>query len=66
MIGQIGFDPGTEWGSGNASTQDNTIRRKCAVTVGDTNGADAFDPVTEWAGFALDTFAGFGDPACAP
>jgi hypothetical protein len=31
VIGQIGFDPGTEWGSGLVSTADNTLRRKTAV-----------------------------------
>jgi cysteine-rich repeat protein len=66
IIGQIGFNPGTEWGSGLASTADNTLRRKCAVTTGDTVGNDAFVPATEWTGFAVDTFAGLGDPACAP
>ncbi len=66
IIGQVGFDPGIEWGTGNTSTADNTLRRKCAVTTGDTNGADAFDPATEWAGFATDTFTGLGDPTCAP
>ena len=28
VIGQIGFDPGAQWGSGLESTQDNTLRRK--------------------------------------
>src|SRR5678815_2741347 len=28
VIGQIGVDPGTEWGSGLTSTADNTLRRK--------------------------------------
>ena len=39
-IGQIGVDPGTEWGSGLTSTADNTLRRKSSVT-GDTNPNDA-------------------------
>ena len=30
VIGQIGFDPGTEWGTGLTSTADNTLRRKAA------------------------------------
>ena len=47
VIGQIGFDPGTEWGTGLASTVDNTIRRKSTSCAGDTNGSDAFDPATE-------------------
>ena len=60
VIGQIGFDPGTEWGTGLTSTADNTIRRKTAVEAGDVNGADAFDPATEWDGYAVDTFDGLG------
>lgn len=27
VIGQIGFDPGSEWGNGDTSTQNNTLRR---------------------------------------
>jgi predicted extracellular nuclease len=60
VIGQIGSDPGTEWGTGLASTADNTLRRKAAVTAGDTIGGDAFDPAAEWDGFATDTFTGLG------
>ena len=41
-IGQIGFDPGSEWGTGLTSTADNTLRRKAAVCAGDTNGGDVF------------------------
>ncbi|MEA3439154.1 MAG: lamin tail domain-containing protein [Chloroflexota bacterium] len=36
-IGQVGFDPGTEWGSGDQSPQNNTLRRKASVCQGDTN-----------------------------
>jgi predicted extracellular nuclease len=64
VIGQIGFDPGTEWGSGNTSTADNTIRRLCTVTTGRTNGMDAFVPATEWSGFATDVFDGLGSRGC--
>ncbi len=59
-IGVIGTDPGTEWGSGLTSTADNTLRRKPGVCAGDTDTADAFDPATEWDGFANDTFGGLG------
>lgn len=59
-IGQIGVDPGTEWGSGLTSTADNTLRRKSSVTTGDTNPSDAFNPSVEWDGFATDTFEGLG------
>jgi predicted extracellular nuclease len=60
VVGQIGFDPGTEWGSGLTSTADNTIRRKSSITDGDTNGSDAFDPSVQWDGFAVNTFDGLG------
>ena len=60
VIGQIGVDPGTEWGTGLVSTADNTITRKNTVCAGDTNGTNAFDPSTEWDGFAIDTFGGLG------
>ncbi|HSJ00439.1 MAG TPA: lamin tail domain-containing protein, partial [Patescibacteria group bacterium] len=59
-VGQSGFDPGTEWGSGLVSTADNTLRRKASVCAGDPNTADAFDPSVEWDGFATDTFDGLG------
>ncbi|WP_375561187.1 Ig-like domain-containing protein [Bernardetia sp. OM2101] len=60
VIGQVGFRPTSEWGTGLVSTQNNTIRRKCSVTTGDINPNDVFDPATEWDGFAEDTFDGFG------
>ncbi len=60
VIGQIGFDPGSEWGSGLTSTADNTLRRKASVQGGDDNGGDAFDPSVQWDGFATDTFDGLG------
>jgi uncharacterized protein len=60
VIGQVGFDPGTEWGTGLTSTADNTLRRKIGIVAGDSNGADAFDPAVEWDGFAQDSFARLG------
>ena len=60
VVGQIGFDPGSEWGSGNTSTADNTLRRKASITMGDPNGSNVFDPSVEWDGFANDTFGGVG------
>ncbi len=55
VIGQIGTDPGTNWGSGLTSTLDHTLLRECTQTVGDLDGSDAFDPSVEWAGYAKDT-----------
>ncbi|MBD1864953.1 MULTISPECIES: ExeM/NucH family extracellular endonuclease [Trichocoleus] len=65
-IGQIGFDPGTEWGTGLTSTADNTLRRDSNVTSGDTNPTDAFDSNGQWDGFATDTFDGLGSYSAAP
>ena len=64
-IGQIGFDPGSEWGTGLTSTADNTLRRKGTISAGDTNGSDAFDPSIEWDGFATNTFDGLGSHTLA-
>ncbi|HEU5144833.1 MAG TPA: ExeM/NucH family extracellular endonuclease, partial [Dermatophilaceae bacterium] len=60
VIGQIGVDPGSEWGIGLTSTADNTLRRNGAVASGDANAADAFDPSVEWDGLATDSFDGLG------
>ena len=59
-LGQQGFDPGTEWGTGLVSTADNTLRRKADVCEGDTTPTDAFDPAVQWDGFATNTFDGLG------
>ena len=64
VIGQIGFDPGTAWGSGELSLVDHTLRRSCSVQAGDTDGAEAFDPATEWSSHALDTFDDLGSRTC--
>ena len=59
-IGQVGTDPGAEWGTGLTSTADNTIRRKATVCEGDTTTGNAFDPATEFDGFATDEAGGLG------
>jgi predicted extracellular nuclease len=65
-IGQVGFDPGAEWGSSLTSTADNTLRRKAAIQAGDTNPSDVFDPTVEWDGFATNTFDGLGSHTAGP
>jgi Ca2+-binding RTX toxin-like protein len=60
VIGQIGVDPGTEWGTGDTSTADNTLRRKPSVEAGDADGANAFDPAVQWTGHPIDAFDGIG------
>jgi predicted extracellular nuclease len=68
VIGEIGFDPGIEWGTGETSTRDNTIRRLPSVCQGDADGTDPFDPSLEWSGFPENTFDGLGvhTSDCAP
>ena len=57
VIGKIGER--LVWGL-DPSTQNQTLRRKCSVTEGDTDGSDSFSPATEWDAFAIDTFDGLG------
>lgn len=59
-IGQIGTDPGSEWGTGVTSTKDNTLRRVVGTTVGDTVADDPFFPSVEWEGFAKDDASDLG------
>jgi len=68
VIGQVGFDPGSQWGSDLTSTANNTIRRQPSVCQGDADGTDPFDPSLEWDGFANNTFDGLGAHTadCAP
>ena len=60
-IGQIGMDPGSEWGAGLNSTQNNTLRRLPGIDIGDVNALLEFDPSQQWLGFATDDFSGLGN-----
>ncbi len=64
VIGQIGFDPGTQWGVEPCTTLDHTLRRNCSVIKGDGDGSDVFDPADEWTGFPVDTLDGLGERGC--
>ena len=60
-IGQVGVDPGTEWGTGLTSTADNTLRRKPAIDRRRHRpGSTRSTRPIEWDGFATDTFDGLG------
>ncbi|MDX1421080.1 MAG: lamin tail domain-containing protein, partial [Rubricoccaceae bacterium] len=61
-IGQVGVDPGTEWGTGDASTQNNTLRREGTSCTADADPLDEFDPAAAYTGFPNDTFDGLGSP----
>lgn len=57
-IGQIGFDPGSAWGSGSITTVNDTLRR--AAISYDANPFDTFEPADQWLGFAQDDFSDIG------
>lgn len=59
-IGQVGFDPGSEWNVGGVGTQNETLRRKITQCGGDTDSSDVFDPSLQWDTFAEDTFDNIG------
>jgi hypothetical protein len=65
IIGQnTGTSPGTEWGDATVGTADQTLRRKCSVTHGDTNGTDAFVPSVEWVSVGTGVTSGLGSATC--
>ncbi|MGP9801616.1 ExeM/NucH family extracellular endonuclease [Rheinheimera sp. NSM] len=57
-IGQVGFDPGSAWGSGSITTANDTLRR--AAVSYDSEPFDTFDPADQWLGFAQDDFSDIG------
>ncbi len=63
-IGQIAFDPGVEWDVGGVSTLNRTLRRSCAVTSGDPEATDVFDPSAQWSSFAIDDVSDLGQFVC--
>ena len=49
-FGQVGFDPGSRYGSGEFETANNTLIRNPDVYSGDTVVDDVFDPSIQWSG----------------
>lgn len=60
VIGQVGNDPGSSWGTGNLSTKNATLRRDCGVVIGDDVKDDAFTPADSFVGEDIDVFDGLG------
>lgn len=58
-IGQVGFDPGTSWGT-TVKTADMTLLRKTSVITGDTNISDEFIPEAEWTALPKDDASNLG------
>ncbi|MEO0321857.1 MAG: Ig-like domain-containing protein [Myxococcota bacterium] len=70
VFGRIGEDPGSSWPvppmggpAPTVTTANQTLRKDCTAAA-DTNGADAFDPDTDYADFASDTFGDLGNYVC--
>lgn len=63
-IGQVGFDPGTQWGDATLGTLNNTLCRIDSATIGDTDTSDAFDPSLEWEAKGEDNTDGLGELGC--
>lgn len=61
-IGQVGFDPGTEWKSGSHSTLNKTLRRKAGIVQGSVppTAPASWDLSSEWELLDIDSFAGLG------
>jgi hypothetical protein len=59
-IGQVGVNPGVEWGSAPTRTYNNTLRRLPSVCAGDASPYDDFDPALQWTGHGANTFGGLG------
>ncbi|WP_299589220.1 ExeM/NucH family extracellular endonuclease [uncultured Microbulbifer sp.] len=60
VIGQIGTDPGSQWGNSSLGTQNQTLVRNLDVGVGRSDGSSAFDPAQEWTSSGLNSFAHLG------
>jgi uncharacterized repeat protein (TIGR02543 family) len=53
-IGQVGFDPGSEWGSSGLTTSDHSLVRNADILTGDTNPNDEYS-LSEWTAYPQDT-----------
>lgn len=60
VIGQIGVDPGSQWGDASTGTQNQTLRRNAGIETGRTDGTAPFDPGLEWTSAGLDNFMDIG------
>ena len=58
-FGQVGVDPGTNWGT-DVKSIDMTLVRNGTILSGDTNPYDDFDPAVQWTAYPKDTFTYLG------
>jgi hypothetical protein len=62
VFGRVGEDPGQAWAG---STMDHTLRRRCDVTTGRSDGSTPFDPSAEWTELGSDVFDDLGRHDCS-
>ena len=62
VIGQIGFDPGSEWVGTTCTTgtANGGMRRNATVNTGDSDGSNVFDPDVEWTCVGIDIVSDLG------
>ena len=60
IIGRIGEDPGTRWGTTSLGTSNLTLIRNNNIVIGDTIGTDIFDPSLEWSALPQDDISSLG------
>jgi len=63
VVGVVGSDPGTEWGSGNKTTQGDTLIRNATVCTQDGDG-DA--TLSEWTGISPAVYTNLGSHTYGP
>jgi hypothetical protein len=68
VFGQIEFDPGTYWGSGDTTTMDHTLVRESWVSAGDPSTRNVFFPTIEWVIYPINdsTYIGEHTNICHP
>ncbi len=68
VIGLLGEDPGSSWGTDPCTTGEHTLVRKMEICSGDIIVDDPFDPAIEWDCYDQDDFSflGFHDSGCNP
>jgi len=64
VIGILGDNPGTAWGSGAVTTSNHTLRRKCGLQQPRTDPLAPWDPTLEWDSFPVDDISDLGNYDC--
>ncbi|MEW5249388.1 ExeM/NucH family extracellular endonuclease [Microbulbifer discodermiae] len=60
VIGEVGSDPGSQWGTSVIGTRNQTLVRQPDVVTGRSDGSSGFDPAAEWFSAGQDNFGNLG------